>query len=683
MAGPSEGGGMLEVVGAQRRDVLTAGDVAETERDALGNVSEGAGPLDEAGDPAATAKGRPSRPDAPEGGLGDKLSQPAGDRRAAAAMRSRVDAAKLAIAREAVSQLDDSEELEGASGMYDAGRAAKKAAGRLRQRKAKKAAQGSRKAATALGAPKGGARGPEAAGANTPAKHQAAQAAAQASGEAARAAGSKGAASAIAGAVSGAAPALLGAVAGIVAFVACALAVAQLLSALFGFWDDAASKQGLEGLPPYITYEMVEAALECQEEYGHPAGCTIAQIIQESGQGDRMSQLAERDHNLFGMKWWSGYAGCPEVAGKANWATSEEYVPGEHTQITASFIRFTGDAECIRFRSRVFLQAERYSGNALIREAIERHDSDRMAEGLKDAGWATDSSYVESLKSIMAQWGLYRLDSMTVEDLKDSTANGNAIVEAAYSQLGVPYVWGGSTPGKALDCSGLTQYCYAQAGIRISHYTGSQYEELRRIPLSEAKPGDILYRSGHVAIYIGDDRYIHEPRTGDVCRIASGIGSFSCARSPRDRRNQCRESQGSWPPSRQARSPWRSARARRAAPSPRRKARRIVPRSKSSPRLQAPTRQPGRPPRAPRRSGTPHGRAPTTRQPRCGSSRAPWWRARAAPSAPGSSRPRSPPRPAACSACPSRSREPATRREGSRSSRSRAAGTPAPWHATS
>lgn len=106
MAGPSEGGGMLEVVAAQRRDVLTAGDVAETELDALGNVSEGAGPLDEAGGPAATVKGRPSRPDAPEGGLGDKLSQPAGDRRAAVAMRSRVDAAKLAIAREAVSQLD-------------------------------------------------------------------------------------------------------------------------------------------------------------------------------------------------------------------------------------------------------------------------------------------------------------------------------------------------------------------------------------------------------------------------------------------------------------------------------------------------------------------------------------------------------------------------------------------------
>ena len=201
MAGLGENGGMLEVVGARRRDVLTAGDVAETERDSLKNVSEGAGPLDEAGGPAATAKGRHPKPDAPEGGPGDKLSQPAGDRRAAAAMRSRVEAAKLAIAREAVSQLDDSEELEGASGMFDAGRASKKAAERLRRRKAKKAAHGSRKAATALGAPKGGARGPEAAGAAAPAKPQAAQAAAQASGKAARAAGSKGAASAIAGAV--------------------------------------------------------------------------------------------------------------------------------------------------------------------------------------------------------------------------------------------------------------------------------------------------------------------------------------------------------------------------------------------------------------------------------------------------------------------------------------------------
>ena len=435
---------------------------------------------------------------------------------------------KRAIADAATSEADDSEELSGVERASSTVRGARSVISR--HFASKKASAASKAKGPLKGATRHARLGAFGHSAVAKARHTAAS---QASAGAAKAAADAGGKGAVVGAVSSVAVPVAGVLAAVVAFLLAVLAISQIVSALFGFWENEASKASLEGLPPYITYEMVEAALECQEEYGHPAGCTIAQIIQESGQGDRMSQLAERDHNLFGMKWWSGYAGCPEVAGKANWATSEEYVPGEHTQITASFIRFTGDAECIRFRSRVFLQAERYSGNALIREAVERRDSDRMAEGLKDAGWATDSSYVESLKSIMAQWGLYRFDSMTVEDLKDASASGNAIVEAAYSQLGVPYVWGGSTPGKALDCSGLTQYCYAQAGIRISHYTGSQYEELRRIPLSEAKPGDILYRSGHVAIYIGDDRYIHEPRTGDVCRIASGIGSFSCALTAR------------------------------------------------------------------------------------------------------------------------------------------------------
>ena len=74
------------------------------------------------------------------------------------------------------------------------------------------------------------------------------------------------------------------------------------------------------------------------------------------------------------------YALCEEVAGKSSWRTGEEY-GGEQVTVTADFISFVGDAECIRFRSRVFLQADRYASNALIREAIANHDSDKMAEG--------------------------------------------------------------------------------------------------------------------------------------------------------------------------------------------------------------------------------------------------------------------------------------------------------------
>ena len=269
-------------------------------------------------------------------------------------------------------------------------------------------------------------------------------------------------------------------------------------------------------------------ALECQERYGHPAGCTIAQIICESGCGDHLSGLATKDKNLFGIKWSSSFSLCPEVTGYSSYSTQEEY-GGKTTTIIANFTSFKSYKDCIVFRSRVLLASSRYADNALIREAIAKHDSDLMAEGVKDAGYATSSSYVESLKSAMATYGLYRFDGMTVKQYKEAGKRGAAVVAAAYTQLGVPYVWGGSSPFIGLDCSGLTQYCYRQAGKSIPRNSEDQHAAGTSIPLSQAQPGDILWKSGHVAIYIGGDQYIHAPHTGDVVRIATGIDYFTCA----------------------------------------------------------------------------------------------------------------------------------------------------------
>ena len=97
--------------------------------------------------------------------------------------------------------------------------------------------------------------------------------------------------------------------------------------------------------------------------------------------------------------------------------------------------------------------------------------------------------------------------------------------------MGCPYVWGASGPN-TFDCSGLVMWCYAQAGVSLDHYSGSQAGSGAVIPVSSAQPGDILWRPGHVAIYVGGNQYIHAPQTGDVVKVSSGVGSFSCAIRP-------------------------------------------------------------------------------------------------------------------------------------------------------
>ena len=104
-----------------------------------------------------------------------------------------------------------------------------------------------------------------------------------------------------------------------------------------------------------------------------------------------------------------------------------------------------------------------------------------------------------------------------------NTSAAQTIVNAAYSQLGVPYVYGGSTPGAALDCSGLTQYCHRVAGISIARTSQAQGGGGKAV--SNPQPGDLVCYGTHVGIYIGGGQMIHAPHTGDVVRVASVYGS--------------------------------------------------------------------------------------------------------------------------------------------------------------
>ena len=96
----------------------------------------------------------------------------------------------------------------------------------------------------------------------------------------------------------------------------------------------------------------------------------------------------------------------------------------------------------------------------------------------------------------------------------------------ALQYLGVPYVWGGSTPS-GFDCSGLVMYVYAQLGISLPHYTVAQWNATLPISQSQMQPGDLVFFNGlgHVGIYIGNGQFVDAPHTGSVVRIDS-LGSF-------------------------------------------------------------------------------------------------------------------------------------------------------------
>jgi len=95
-------------------------------------------------------------------------------------------------------------------------------------------------------------------------------------------------------------------------------------------------------------------------------------------------------------------------------------------------------------------------------------------------------------------------------------------VQAAMSQLGVPYVWGGSSPSVGFDCSGLMYWAYAQAGVRISRPADYQRDDAVRIGYEDLQPGDLVFYGeppSHVGMYVGNDQIINAPQTGDVVSI--------------------------------------------------------------------------------------------------------------------------------------------------------------------
>ncbi|MFD9870531.1 NlpC/P60 family protein [Streptomyces niveus] len=153
------------------------------------------------------------------------------------------------------------------------------------------------------------------------------------------------------------------------------------------------------------------------------------------------------------------------------------------------------------------------------RAAVARHkrtveaklaEARRLLNSLPDAGRDADRASRSGRDGAPMSFG----------DQAPASARAAAAARAARGAVGLPYVWGANGPS-GFDCSGLTQWAYAQAGVSLPRTSQAQRYAGQQVPLSEARPGDLVaYRddASHIGMYMGNGQVVHAPYPGASVR---------------------------------------------------------------------------------------------------------------------------------------------------------------------
>jgi cell wall-associated NlpC family hydrolase len=164
------------------------------------------------------------------------------------------------------------------------------------------------------------------------------------------------------------------------------------------------------------------------------------------------------------------------------------------------------------------------SGNALLVSAPHADVSKLRKALAKVLPHGTRTAALESRYDRVAPGGL---PSGATGQVMTAPEIGT-VIRAAESKIGMPYVWGGESDAEGgYDCSGLVQYAFAQAGIKMPRTADIQAFTGWRLPYGQARPGDLLTWKNdptfngvsHIAIYLGDNKMVVAPHTGTDVQI--------------------------------------------------------------------------------------------------------------------------------------------------------------------
>lgn len=156
----------------------------------------------------------------------------------------------------------------------------------------------------------------------------------------------------------------------------------------------------------------------------------------------------------------------------------------------------------------------------------ERSEAIAEAAKLREQGIIADFYIVAP-----QEYSISRIDQAHSGDLR------NELVQTALRYLGIPYRWGGVTDEDGFDCSGLTMVSYRLNGLNLPRVSRQQYLVGRTISKEELRLGDLVFFAtrkkgivSHVGLYIGENRFIHAPRTGENVQIESLLHPYYAER---------------------------------------------------------------------------------------------------------------------------------------------------------
>ena len=305
-----------------------------------------------------------------------------------------------------------------------------------------------------------------------------------------------------------------------------AVASAALIAGMF--WLPAAQAA------PQVTVADVENAFHKVEASVEQVNALSVQVKQTQTEIDDLTSDIDRD--------LASYNSQKEQLGAAIVQQHMDAPLGQTVNLlgsgdTEQFLDGLGAVQALNStRADALEQFEKVSHKLKNRRSQLEDRKANLAEAKKNASKKQDeiragyeAAKAELAKLTAAEQAAFNTSDLNVDFEVSASGRTKAAIDFALSQIGDPYVYGGTGPN-GWDCSGLMMKSWAAAGVSLPRVVGPQYNAMRPVPMSALQPGDLVFygNMAHDGMYLGNGRVVHAPRPGKRVEI-TGLSGFSKA----------------------------------------------------------------------------------------------------------------------------------------------------------